>query len=59
MKRFCVLLCLLLGALLFGSGCGSQWNDFWADLRGDNQRMRSDFGTNGMDEQATRVKARD
>jgi hypothetical protein len=45
MKR----LCLLLGLVLFGAGCSSdankgQWADFWRDLRGDNQQMRSNFG---------------
>jgi outer membrane murein-binding lipoprotein Lpp len=47
MKRLCVLLCALLGALTL-SGCASegkpgQWDDFWKDVRGDNMQMKSDF----------------
>jgi hypothetical protein len=41
-------LCVLLGALLFLSGCASeadraQWNEAWRDFNGDNMKMRSDF----------------
>jgi hypothetical protein len=50
MKRRCLLLCLLLGTLLLGAGCGSEWDEFWKDLRGDNQKMRSDFGRAGDDQ---------
>ena len=45
MKRTWVLLC----ALLLCGGCMSegdkaQWNEALRDLRGDNQRMRNDYG---------------
>jgi hypothetical protein len=45
MKRLCVLL-LLASALLVSSGCGPEWEDFWRDARGDNQKMRFDNGQN-------------
>jgi hypothetical protein len=40
MKR---LWLLLVCTAFFGLGCGSQWDEFWRDLRGDNQKMRSDY----------------
>jgi len=47
MQRVCLL--LLFCALCFLPGCASgggkgEWDDFWKDLRGDNMRMRNDFG---------------
>jgi hypothetical protein len=49
--RLGVLFC----ALLFCLGCSAggqrgQWDDFWKDLRGDNMKMRSDFGGTSLGE---------
>jgi hypothetical protein len=48
MKRVWAIGCILL----LCAGCLSeadkaQWNECWRDFRGDNQRMRSDFGSAG------------
>ncbi len=47
MKRLCLMLCALVGAVAI-SGCAAdgkkeQWDDFWKDVRGDNMEMKSDF----------------
>ncbi len=41
MRPFCVfVVALLLTAGCAAQGEKSQWDDFWKDLRGDNQQMR-------------------
>ena len=37
--------CTLAGCASTESSSDSSWGEFWKDARGDNMKMRSDFGT--------------
>jgi hypothetical protein len=56
----------MLGLCLLAVGCSADgdkgaWDAFWKDLRGDNMKMRSDFGSAAWSDAPTegKLKPRD